>query len=410
MRYLKFLPCLLFLVLPACQSFNSLVQEPVVSFNSVVIDKISLEGVGLIARVDVENPNGFSIPLPKIDWEIFINSNSFLKGALKKDQSLKSRGKVTVDIPLSVTYSGLYNSFASLIETKEAAYNVALGISFPIPIIESKVYKLDFSGVIPLPQLPKLNPGSVKVSKIDFSGIELAYELTVENPNAFSVPVPKVNMNYDVNGVPLLKSSIAGPGLIAAGATAPLLFSIGVSYADVFKAVSSLRTDGEAKTNLSLGLNPEDSGFSIPAFNGNSRSLDIPGVLPILQKPEISFNGIAKKSLGTTMEFIVSWVLDNKNDFEFDVTGFNYDFSVNGNRWAQGRMDKLPKIKAGGKTIIPLTVSVSALSIVKELVDVINRGIQVNYSCTGNMELLGSIPGLDKIELPLNFQGSARIQ
>ena len=93
-----------------------------------------------------------------------------------------------------------------------------------------------------------------------------------------------------------------------------------------------------------------------------------------------------------------------------DIGEFIYDFKVNNNQWAKGQMEKPPKIKANGKTAIPLTVSISAVSLVREIADIINRGTAVNYSCTGNMSLLGSLPGLGKLELPLNLQGSTRIR
>ena len=413
MKGLRFLAVLSILSLSTCQSFNSLVQEPNISFNSVDITGISINGVDLLAHVDVDNPNAFSIPLPKIDWQLFVNTASFLQGSLKKDQTIKSRGKVTLDLPLSVSYDGLYRSFKSLIETKEAAYNIALGITFPIPIIEGKVYRLNFSGILPLPQLPKLSPGSMRISKIDFSGLELAWDINVANPNGFSIPFPGINWDYDLNDVSVVKGSFTGAGEIAAGAAATASISVGVAYADVFRAISSLVNTNEAKSKLSL-----DTGFPIPiptldgeaVTNGLKSVLDIPGTLPILQKPEVSFRGITKKSIGATMEFVLNWEVDNKNNFGFDIGDFNYNFRVNNNNWAQGRMNNPPRLAANGKTVIPLTVSVNALSAVAELVNIISMGTPVTYACTGNMVLSGDFPGLDKLDLPLNLQGTTKIQ
>jgi len=418
MKDYKLLPFLLVVVFSACQSLNNAVKEPKVSLNSVHVAGISLKGVDLVVHIDVENPNSFTIPLPNIDWELFINTSSFIRGNLKNDQSIKRQAKVTLDLPVSVTYEGLYNSIKSLFQTKEAAYNVALGISFPLPIIADKVYHLEHSGVIPLPQLPKLNPGEMKISKIDFSGVALTYSVNVENPNRFPIPFPKLNWDYAVNGVPVIKSNFTGTGEIAAGAAGAALIGVSVAYADVFRAVESLRNAGESKSNLSLGFNPADTGIPLPppepaaeaAANEEKSSVDIQGILPILQMPEVSFQGIAKKSLGTTMEFILSWEVENKNTFDFDIGVFNYDFRVNNNAWAQGRMDNLNRVKSGSKSVIPLTVSISAISIVRELVDIINRGTQVDYSCTGNMSFMGGFPGMDKLELPLDLRGSTRIR
>ena len=421
---MKGLKCLLLLpafVLCACQSFNSLIHEPKVSFNSVDISRISLSGVELIAHVDVENPNSFSVPLQQIDWELYINSSSFIRGSLKKDQSLKSRQTVTIDFPVSFTYSGLYNSVKSLIETKEAAYNIALGITFPIPIIESKVFHLDFSGVIPLPQLPKLKPGSMKIAKIDFSGIEMAWAIGVENPNRFSVPFPKLDWDFDVNGVSVLKSSFSGPGEIAAGAASAAVISVGVSYADIFRAVSSLRNQGTAAGNLSLGMNADDAASFLPfgsASGGSSGAgeiLKMPEIIPILRMPEVSFRGITRKSSGilsalTSLEFELSWEVVNNNSFSMGIGEFLYDFRVNSNSWAQGRMNNPPRVSANGSTVIPLTVSVSTLSMVRELVDIISRGTPVTYNCAGNMSFSGDFPGLDKLDFTLNLQGNTRIQ
>ena len=406
-------------VILSCQSFNSVVQEPRVSLNSVSITGISFSAVDLVAHVNVENPNAFSIPLPNIDWELFVNTARFIQGSLKNDKTIKGRDKTTLDLPVRVTYAGLYQSFKSLFETKEAAYEIALALNFPLPVIRDKVYNLDFSGVIPVPQLPKLSPGQMKVSKIDFSGIELSCGINVENPNKFPVPVPKINWDYSINEVPVLKSSLSGgAGEIAAGAAAAAVVTVSVAYADIFRAVDSARNKGEAKSNLSLGFDPRDIGFPIPAADTaedkDSREektkLDIAGVIPILRKPEVSFKGIAKKSLGATMEFMLNWEVDNPNNFSFDINEFQYGFKVNNSLWAQGRLDKPPQVKANGKTAIPITATVSALSLVKELVDIINRGTPVNFDCTGNMSLSADFPGLDKVEFPLNQQGSTRIQ
>ena len=278
-----FFPLLFVFIFWSCQSLSSVVQEPKVSLNSVDIAGISLTGVSLIVRVDVDNPNAFSIPLPKIDWELFVNTAPFIKGSLPSNNTIKSRGKVTVDIPVSITYEGLFQSFSSLVQTKEAAYKIALDITFPIPIIGDKVYHLDFSGVI-----------------------------------------------------------------------------------------------------------------------------------PILQMPGISFQGITSRTAGTilnpTLECVVTWEVENKNNFAFKIGEFSYDFLVNKNRWAQGRINNPPQVKANGKTPVSLTVSINAGSMLTELLGIISRGSSVDFSCTGNMSLAGELSGLDKLELPLNLAGSTRIR
>jgi LEA14-like dessication related protein len=151
----KLLPALLTLfVLASCQSFNSVIQEPKLSLASVDIAGVSLSGVDLIARINVENPNGFSIPMPKVDWELFINKAAFTQGLVKNDKTVPKNGTAIMDVPFSVSYEKLFGTFMSLLNMqnrREAAYDLAMKINFPIPVIENKVYKLDHSGAIPLP-------------------------------------------------------------------------------------------------------------------------------------------------------------------------------------------------------------------------------------------------------------------
>jgi LEA14-like dessication related protein len=155
-RFKSLFGLLVFLALVSCQSFDSVIKEPKVSFNSVDIAGVNLRGVDLIARINVENPNGFSLPMPNIDWELFINKNPFSQGLLKNDNkaTIAKNGTAIIDVPINVTYEKLYGTFTSLLNMmnqKEAAYDLAMKLSFAIPVIENIPYRLDYSGVIPLP-------------------------------------------------------------------------------------------------------------------------------------------------------------------------------------------------------------------------------------------------------------------
>jgi LEA14-like dessication related protein len=389
----------------SCQSLSGVLQEPKVSVKSVDLAGISFKGVDMICRINVDNPNAFDIPFPKIDWKVFINDASFVNGILNQGTNIKKRNTVTVDVPFSVTYEGLYKTFTSLWETKEAAYNIALGVSFPLPILQDRVFNLDFSGVLPLLQLPKLSPGSVRIGKIDFSGIELACGFNVDNPNNFPIPFPKINWDYGVNGITLLTSSIAAGKEIAANAKGDAQINVSLKYEDVLKAIGSLGNSGEVKSLMSLA-----SSLPVPGLDDLKDALDIPGVLPILQKPDVAVKGINIKNLGLQkLEFVVNWEVENKNNFAIDISKFNYDFKVNNKNWAQGLLENPPKLNPNTKTAIPLTVSISSLDMVKDLVSIISAGSSVNYSCLGDMSFLSDFPGLDKLDLPLNLTGSTRL-
>jgi len=407
MKGIKFFAAiLLFLAFTTCQSTKSNILEPNLSLRSVDFGDITLGGIELITHIDIENPNSFTLPTPKIDWAVSINENPFTKGVYNSSKSINKKEKVTIDFPITIPYDALYKSFKSIFDTKEAAYKVALGVSFPISSMENKVFPLNYSGEIPLLQLPKLLSGSVEVAKVDFSGLTLACVANIENPNEFPIPFPKMDWDYKVSGISVLKNSSTKTGTIPAGSTGAANFEISLSYADIFSVIDSLRNATEAKGSLSLGAD-----FSLPAAFGEAKNtLDIPAAIPILQRPAIAFQGITKKSLGRTMVFDLTWEIDNKNNFAFDLDNFLYDFRVNNSQWAEGQINNPPKVKAGGKTLIPLTVSISAAQVVAELADIINRGSSVNYVCMGSADLIGDLPGLSIPNYTLDLKGSTRIR
>jgi LEA14-like dessication related protein len=371
----------------------------------VNIAQINLNGVNLIAKVDVGNPNRFPIPLPKIDWELFVNSASFIQGVVSNDASIRSMETVTLDIPMSFTFDGLFRSFTSLIGANEFAYNIAMGLSFPIPVIDNRVFNLDFSGVLPLPQLPRMSSASVRVANVDYSGLVLASTINVENPNVFPISFPEIDWDLGVNGVSAIKSREQSAELIPAHAAAAADINMNISFADLLPVADFARNRNEiASTLLLTTALPFDAPFEA------DNVLNIPVTISMPQKPEVSFQGITRRALGRTMELVLNWEVINRNNFDFEINEFNYDFLVNNRSWAQGRALNLPTVRAGSRTLIPVAISISAPPIVAEIADIINRGVAVNYLATGNMSFSSGMPGLDIPDFPLNLQGNTRIR
>ena len=177
------IPCLVFCFY-ACASLPQLVKEPHVSLNSVDFAGISLQGVDLLVHVDVENPNGITIPLPKLDWELFINDASFLKGAINNNQSLTAHQTVTIDLPLSVGYEGLFNAFSSIINSNETAYEITVALTFNIPVLGERVYRLTHSGTLPIIRKPEISFQGITRKSL---GPTMEFVLTweIENRNNF---------------------------------------------------------------------------------------------------------------------------------------------------------------------------------------------------------------------------------
>ena len=388
----------------SCASLG-IIQEPRVSIRSVDLANISIEGIDMVCRLNVENPNLFDIPFPEIDWKLFINSNSFINGILKNNTKLGSNRTVTIDVPFSVTFAGLYGTFASLLESSEAAYQIALGIKFPLPVIEEKTFNLDFSGNIPLFKFPDIQLGSLNTAKIDFTGVEQELVINITNPNSFPIPFPEFDWVYAIQGSPLLRGGIASAGLIAANVQTPVTIKAGIQYADIIGLLGSLGNSPELPSVMKM-----DSIMPVPFLEEQKSSFEFPSVIPVFHKPEISFRGINIKDMGMLrMEFLLTWEIVNKNNFALDIDEFKYDLMVNNALWAEGTLNNVSQIRANSTTVIPLDITISSVNLVTQIIDIINRGSGVNFSTKGNIKVNGNVPGLENLGLPFDLAGTTRL-
>ncbi|MDR2068890.1 MAG: LEA type 2 family protein [Spirochaetaceae bacterium] len=266
--------------LSACRSLGSVIREPVFSIKSVDLAAVTFAGVDMIGKVAVDNPNAFDIPFPELAWELSINTHSFVRGTIKNDRVIRSKEVTVVDVPISLTYDGLYTSFQSLKNNRTADYVLAMGAKFTIPILGEKTYRFEVSGEIPL----------VKVPIIGFKGVSL-------------------------------------------------------------KSLS-------------------------------------------LQKVELE----------------LVWEIENQNNFAIAIDAFNFDFIVNNSSWARGIVQNAPAIRKNTTRLIPLTLTLQSLDIIREAANIAGRDSGFAYVCSGAIGFSGDLPGLRGLSLPFDFNGNAKLR
>jgi len=266
----------LFFLLTTCASIPVL-QEPVVSLHSVQLANIDiLTGAQLLCKVQVENPNVFTIPLPEVGWEVFLNTNSFINGVIKNNQQIKAQNSTIVEIPVNLNYLDIFNTFASLKGRKQTDYKVAFDIKFAIPLLEDKIWHLEHIGEIPMPQLPKISAPVMRVEKMDLTMVEWFISLNVENPNTFELPQPKITFNYQIDNRSFIQNTLSNKGPLAASSVTPIVFGLAVYYADIFRVFNNLRNSANVQSQLDITFD-----FGVPVFSGENFSLHIPATLPI---------------------------------------------------------------------------------------------------------------------------------
>ncbi|MCL2093409.1 MAG: LEA type 2 family protein [Treponema sp.] len=267
---------LLLYALISCQTLSSALQDPLVSLHSAEISSFTITEASVLALVRVENPNPFEIPFPEIGWQLFLNDNSFISGTIRNNQNIRARSATLIEVPVSLNYLDIVNTFSSLRGRTQLNYRVALRARFSLPLLRDREWPLEYSGLLPMPQLPRFGGPSMRIDRADLSGADIAVSVNIENPNSFPLPVPRFMMNYQVNGNSFLIGTMEGRGPVPAQGSMPITFGFPVRYIDLIQRFQNLGTLREASSLLTLTFD-----FGIPFFAQEPQVLQIPGTLPL---------------------------------------------------------------------------------------------------------------------------------
>lgn len=127
---------------------------------------------------------------------------------------------------------------------------------------------------------------------------------------------------------------------------------------------------------------------------------------PDLKAPRLAVIGIAMMSADIfNQQFLIRMSVENPNDRELPIKGLDYKIFLEGDGFAEGKLNKPFVVPANGETDFDMTVKTNFVSGVGRLLTRLNGRTQVNYSVEG--DLLTDIRFLKKI--PFSETGSVNI-
>jgi len=235
-----------------CESVSKVISEPSVSFESVSVTGINFNGVDMKARINVQNNNPFSIPFPEINWNLFVTDTSFLSGVIKNNTKITANGSTSIELPFTVSYEGLYKAVASLVRADEAAYRIDLAARFPLPVLDSKVFTVSFSGSIPMLKAPSLSFSGITYNSLNLTKVEFVLSWLVDNKNAFAVNLDRLDYGFSVNGVSWIQGS-APRTSIPSRRTAQIPVTVNISSLSMIQEIAALVATGKTANYVCRG-------------------------------------------------------------------------------------------------------------------------------------------------------------
>lgn len=248
-------------LLPLLQQMN--VQKPIVKVEDVKLTGLSLTGLDLDFKIGIQNPNSVAIKLAGFDYELLIENNSFLKGNQNDEVNIEANGSSQVEIPVSLTFKQLYNSFKALTDADSIKYTLKSGLSFDLPVLGKTRIPVQTTQRVPNVKLPKIKVAALKLANMSFTGADLRLALEVQNPNAWSAALKRLQYNFVVNGQQWLTGNLQKTVNLQQKGKQVLELPIHLNFLEMGRSLYNLLTNpgaleykltGQAALNSSIDL------------------------------------------------------------------------------------------------------------------------------------------------------------
>lgn len=279
------LPLILITILLLTTSCSTLrdaadIREPNVEFSKMSIQSISFDGVTLLFDFDITNPNRMGVSAEGYNYEFFINENSFLSGVQDQRLSIGAESNSVVQVPVSMKFSELYQTFESLVRQDSLSYMLSTEVEFDLPVMGSRKVPVQTSGNLPIPRIPRINFDGFDIKNISLSGADVEVSFRISNPNLFKIGLQSVSYILDVNGRNWLDTVLEESVEVSGGENKLVTLPIRLNASQMGSAMMDImagRKEFDYKLRGSASVSADIEGFE----DGETLPFDLEGTYKI---------------------------------------------------------------------------------------------------------------------------------
>lgn len=264
----KFLSTLLLLFfITGCAALEDLanLQKPSLGYSDMRVQSINFTEAVLLFNFDVNNPNPIGVTADGYNYDFQVNNNSFLSGTQDENISIGSGSKSVIEVPLTLKYSELLNTFRSLAQSDEFNYDLNTEFLFNIPGLGQQSLPANASGSLPVPKIPRFEFAGFDVNNLSPSGADMEIRIGVNNPNRFPILLNSADYVLDVNGREWLNTTLSEALRISADGSSEIVVPVQLNAVQMGSVLFDLMRgskefDYSLNGNASVGA--EIKGFS----------------------------------------------------------------------------------------------------------------------------------------------------
>lgn len=254
-------------------------------------------------------------------------------------------------------------------------------------------------------QEPQLSVTDVEVVDFNFTDMEMAFDVTVDNPNALAVQMLSYDYNLDIREHTLVSGQQDRETSIEASGESTIRIPVRLNYEDVYNTVQGLSAGEETPYAFSSTF-----AFDLPGLGRTEIPVNRKGEIPVLRLPSVSIGSLQVDQLNLSgADLTLRLDFDNPNRIGFDIGEFDYSLDIDGSRWAEGTA--LEGVSLGGNEVsqleIPIRLNFAEMGM--SAYRILTGSEEVEYDLNGSFSLGADHPLLGQTEFEMNREGRVSV-
>ncbi|MDR8391968.1 LEA type 2 family protein [Aliifodinibius sp. S!AR15-10] len=255
-------------------------------------------------------------------------------------------------------------------------------------------------------QKPRLSVTDVQVTGFDFNGIDLAFDVTVDNPNALSVQMQSYDYTLDISQQTFASGRQDNQTRIEASGQSTFEVPIRLDFKEIYTTAENLANRDEAAYQFKSTF-----AFDLPGLGRTEVPVRHSGDIPLLRLPSIRINSLRVEELRlSSAKVTLGMEFDNPNGIGFDINGFEYSLDIDGRQWAQGKALENINIARDGVTQLDIPINLDIAQMGVSAFQLLSGSQDVGYELDGNFSLDADQPLLGVIDFTFNRDGEVSLQ
>lgn len=229
-----------------------------------------------------------------------------------------------------------------------------------------------FSGCAMLQEVLQVKNPTVKfinfkLDNITSNGVEGTVNLSISNPNAFSIPLTQIETKILLNNAPFTTLSNTNSRSIGASSSEAMGFKVIIPFSSIPNIIDMVKSNDD---KIKLGFNSklyfqQPLQVTIPI----NFDVNIPKPkLPKIQMSSVKISNITFSNISINVNFNI----DNPNPFSISGTKISGKLNIGGNDIAN--INQNISVEKNSKVNVPISINVSTVSLGLTLINQLKQG------------------------------------